>query len=378
MDKSSKRFLWSLLGIVLLFFTIQNFEAVRGGIGLVLDVIAPLFYGCAIAFLLNLLIRWMERYLTFGPFTNRTFRRVTTIILSLVIVLGVVSGLVAGLVPEIRSSIQMLSQQLPGTISQITDFCIQRLGMPEAWFAGIRSVDVANLAQTLFQSGLIQKLLSSGGNFVGGAVTSVLDFIIGLFFSFYLLMQKEKLGRDLRRLSKAYLKPDVSDWIQHVAESMNDIYSNFITGQCLDAVILGTMVTVVLLIFGIDYALLIGILVAFTALVPVVGSFLGGLIGVFLLLMVSFTDALIFLVALLVLQQIDNRFIYPHVVGNAVGLPAIWIFVAIIIGGNIGGIFGMLLAIPLFALIYSLLAENLRYREKRRGLQEQEKQTETQ
>ena len=144
---------------------------------------------------------------------------------------------------------------------------------------------------------------------------------------------------------------------------MDEIYSSFISGQCVDAAILGTMVTVVLAILGIDYALLIGILVAVTALVPVVGAFLGGFIGVFLLLMISVKDALIFLIVFLVLQQVDNRLIYPHVVGNAVGLPAIWIFTAIIIGGNFGGIFGMIFAIPLFALVYSLLSEDLKKRE---------------
>lgn len=364
MDKSSKRFLGGLLGIILFFFGLQNFEAVKRGAGMLLGVIAPLLYGCAIAFILNLIIRFLERFLTFGPFKNLVFRRVVTITLSLLILCAVVGGLVAGLIPEIKASGALLMEKLPGMIRDLVDFCVHRLGMPEHWFAGWNNLDVAGLAETLFQSGLIQQVLSSSGSFVGGAVMSILDFLIGLFFSFYILMQKEKLDKDLGRLSKAYLKPATHEHIQHVVYSMNEIYSSFISGQCLDAVILGTMVAVTLIIFGIDYALLIGILVAFTALVPVVGAFLGGAIGVFLLMMVSVKDAIVFLVAFLILQQVDNRLIYPHVVGNAVGLPPIWIFAALVIGGNIGGIFGMLLAIPLFALIYALLSQDLHKREK--------------
>lgn len=364
MDKSSKRFLWGLLGIVLFFFGMQNFEAVKLGAGMLLSVIAPLLYGCAIAFVLNLIIRFLERFLTFGPFRNLVFRRIVTITLSLLILVAVVGGLVAGLIPEIKASAALLMEKLPGVIKQTVDFCVNRLGMPVHWFAEVQNLDVKTLTETLFQSGLIQQVISSSGNFVGGAVMSILDFLIGLFFSFYILMQKEKLDKDIGRLSKAYLKPATHERLQHVLFSMDEIYSSFISGQCLDAVILGTMVCVTLLLFKIDYALLIGILVAFTALVPVVGAFLGGAIGVFLLLMVSVKDAVIFLVAFLVLQQIDNRLIYPHVVGNAVGLPPIWIFAALVIGGNIGGIFGMLLAIPLFALIYALLSQDLDRREQ--------------
>jgi len=365
MDKSSKRFLWSLLGIILLFFSIQNFEAVKTGFGMVMGVLSPLLYGCAIAFVLNLIIRWLEKYLTFGPFRHPVFRRVVTICLSLLILVAVVAGLVAGLVPEIKESGTLLAAKLPDMIAQTVDFLVLKLGMPEAWFTEIRKLDVAALAETLFQNGIIQKVLQSGGNLVGGAVMSVFDFLIGLCFSFYILMQKEKLGRDLTRLCKAYLKPETSSRLLRIVSAMDEIYSSFISGQCVDAAILGTMVTVVLAILGIDYALLIGILVAVTALVPVVGAFLGGFIGVFLLLMISVKDALIFLIVFLVLQQVDNRLIYPHVVGNAVGLPAIWIFAAIIIGGNFGGIFGMIFAIPLFALVYSLLSEDLKKRERK-------------
>lgn len=363
MGKDIRRFLWGLLGIVLLFFSIQNMEAVETGIRTVLGLIMPLIYGCIIAFILNLIVRRLERFLQFGPFRNHTFRRVVSIFLSLLILVGALAGIIAGVVPEIRDSASLLMEKLPGFLRDITDFCVETLGLPEKWFTKALDLDIAGFFGTLFQNDTVMNVLKSGGSFVGGALSGLFDLLVGLCFSFYILMQKEKLSRDLGRLAKAYLKPKSYDRLLRVVQSMNEIYGSFISGQCLDAIILGAMITVALAIFRIDYSILIGIVVAVTALVPVVGAFIGGAIGVFLLLMVSPKDAILFLVLFLVLQQVDNRLIYPHVVGSAVGLPAIWIFAAIVVGGNFGGIFGMILAIPLFALFYTLLAQDLRKRE---------------
>lgn len=364
MKQESKRFLWGILGIVILFFTIQNFEAVKTGLGMIVELVLPLIYGCVIAFILNLVVVPLERVLTFGPFRKKVFRRIVSVLLSVVLILAVISGVIAGLIPQVQESGTLLMEKLPGVLTQVTDFCVNRLHLPAEWFTGLTSIDFSQMLETLFQNGIIQQLLASGGNIVGDALSVVVDALIGLCFSFYLLMQKESLGESLSRLAKAYLKPETNNRLLHVFRNMSEIYRSFISGQCLDALILGTMVAVVLAIFGIHYPLLIGIVVALTALVPVVGSFLGGAVAFILLLMVSPREALVFLVVLLILQQVDNRLIYPHVVGNAVGLPAIWIFVAIIVGGNLGGIFGMLLAIPLFALIYTLLGQDLRKREQ--------------
>ncbi len=364
MKQEIKRFLWGVLGIVMLFFTIQNFEAVKTGLGMIVDLVLPLIYGCVVAFILNLVVVPLERVLTFGPFRKKTFRRVVSVLLSVILILAVLSGVIAGLVPQVKESGALLVEKLPNALDQTVNFLVNRLHLPAEWFRGLMNLDISQMVETLFQNGMIQQLLASGGNIVGDAVTVVVDALIGLCFSFYILMQKEKLGEGIRRLSKAYLRPETNQRMLYVFSNMSEIYRSFISGQCLDALILGTMIAVVLAIFGIHYPLLIGIVVAITTLVPVVGSFLGGAVAFVLLLMVSPREALIFLVVLLILQQVDNRLIYPHVVGNAVGLPAIWIFAAIIVGGNLGGIFGMLLAIPLFALIYTLLGQDLRKREQ--------------
>lgn len=364
MGKELKRFLWGLLSIVLLFLSIQNFGAVQLGFGMLLDWVLPLIYGCVIAFVVNLIVRWLETIPLLCRLKNAVLRRIISVTLSFLILFGAIAALVAGLIPEIRESVSMLVEQLPGYIQHAIDYCVLRLGLPESWFSDLRNVDIGALAGQMFQSGILQQVLQSGGSVVGGAVSGLLDFLLGLCFSIYLLMQKENLVSGVKRLAKAYLSPQHSSRLLHIGAAMNEIYSSFISGQCLDALILGAMVTVALLIFRIDYALLIGIVIAVTALVPVVGAFLGGAVGVFLLLMISVKEAVVFLVIFLVLQQIDNRLVYPHVVGNAVGLPAVWIFAAIVVGGNFGGIFGMILAIPLFALVYTLVSEDLHKREE--------------
>jgi len=367
MEKENKRFLSSLLAIVLLFFAIQNIDSLKVGFGYLLNLILPIVYGSVIAFILNLIVRRLEQFLTFGPFKHRIFRRIVTILLSLCLVVAVVAGIVAGLAPQIRESGAMLVEKLPGFINQSVDFLVNTVGLPATWFDDLKNMNVAAFVQSMFQNGVIQKILQSGGSFVGGAVSSVVDVLLGLVFAFYILMSKERLKIGAKRLVKAYLKPQSGERLLHILSTMNEIYGSFISGQCLDAVILGAMVVLVLGVLGIDYALLIGILVAITALVPVVGAFLGGAIGAFLLLMISFKSALIFLIVFLLLQQVDNHLIYPHVVGGSVGLPPIWIFAAIIVGGNLGGIFGMLLAIPLFALVHTLVQEDLHKREAAAG-----------
>lgn len=363
MGKESRRFLWGLLGIVLLFFTIQNVEAVKTGIRVLTGLIMPLLYGCVIAFVLNLMIRRLEKYLQFGPFRNQKLRRAAGILLSLLILVGALTAVVAGMVPELRDSVALLMEKLPGMVQSLTDFCVGTLGLPADWFTGAADLDIAGLLTKLFENDAVINVLKSGGNIVGDALSALFDVLVGLCFACYILMQKEKLLRDAHRVAKAYLKPASEARLHRVVHSMNEIYSSFISGQCMDAVILGAMVTIALAIFGIQYSLLIGVVVAVTALVPVVGALVGGALGVFLLFMVSPKDAVVFLALFLVLQQVDNRLIYPHAVGSAVGLPAIWIFAAIVVGGNFGGIFGMILAIPLFALFYTLLGQDLRKRE---------------
>ena len=198
------------------------------------------------------------------------------------------------------------------------------------------------------------RIVSSGGGFIGGVVSGVSTFVIGLIFSFYILLQKEKLSRHGRQVIYGLLPLEKADRTLEILRLANRTFSSFLSGQCLEACILGTLFAVAMTIFRMPYALLVGVLIALTALIPIVGAFIGCGVGALLIAIDDPWKALWFVVMFLVLQQIEGNLIYPHVVGSSVGLPSIWVLAAVTLGGSLMGVLGMLLFIPLCSVVYSL------------------------
>ena len=186
-------------------------------------------------------------------------------------------------------------------------------------------------------------------------ISGVASFFISFVFACYILVQKEKLGKQVKKLMRAFMPEDWNNIFLALGSVVNKSFTNFFTGQCLEAVILGLMFLITMAIFRLPYALLISVLIAFTALIPIFGAFIGCGVGALLIFMVSPMKALIFIIMFLVLQQIEGNFIYPHVVGNSVGLPSIWVLVAVSVGGSLMGLAGMLIFIPLTAVVYTML-----------------------
>ena len=203
---------------------------------------------------------------------------------------------------------------------------------------------------------------------VSGVVSAATNFVIAFVFAMYIVLQKERLSVQVRKIMYAFLPRKGADWINRVASLAYTTFSHFFTGQCLEAVILGTMFFVAMTIFRFPYALLVGILVAFTALIPIFGAFIGCVVGAFLILMENPMQAVLFVVMFLILQQIEGNLIYPHVVGNSVGLPSIWVLVAVTVGGSLMGIVGMLVFIPLMSVCYTLFRQWVYDRLKKREL----------
>ena len=206
--------------------------------------------------------------------------------------------------------------------------------------------------------------IKSGGNMLNSTIgivstifSTTLNLIIGFIFAIYVLLQKEKLGKQGTKILFAIMPTKIAENILGVLKLSYKVFTSFVTGQCLEACILGVIFFVVLSIFRMPYALLIGVLIAFTALIPIVGAFIGCFISAFLILMVSPIKALVFIILFLVIQQIEGNLIYPNVVGNSVGLPSIWVLVAVTLGGNLFGVAGMLLFIPLSSVCYTLFKE---------------------
>lgn len=368
METRDKEFLKGILGIVLIVCAIWKYNVIFWIIEKCFSIISPLIYGCVIAYLLNLLVRMLEKHMKKGIWEKQSLKRGVSITLSVLIAIGVIALIMVGLVPEIVNSVVVLEEKLPAAINNVAAFAEKYLNVSGELIEKLEDFKFdENMISSIIENDTFMTVVKTSGNVIGGIISVFTKFTIGIFFAFYILMKKEDLSRQVKRLMFTYMKKSSARHIISFCKKIDTVYSGFISGQCLDAVILGLMLTVVMFIFQLPFPILMGVIVALTALVPVIGAFVGCAIGIFLIAIESPMQSLIFLIIFLVLQQIDNKIIYPYVVGNAVGLPSIWIFAAIIIGGNVSGVLGMFLGIPMAAILYALVGEDMKRKERMRG-----------
>lgn len=357
-----------LLLAFLLYCVAQNLGKTMEILGIFFGLFSPLLMGCALAFLLNLPMSFLERHLwqnTQNPRLQR-LRRPVSLLGAFVFICAVVSAVVALVLPELASTIQLLMDQIPQFYEQVVLWANENADMfpaMEQWLRGL-SIDWQQLGKNLLDA------VGSGAAGVVGSTVSlvaaifngVVNFVIALIFAVYILVGKEKLGSQLHRTMRAYLSPKAERLILHVAQVAYGRFSNFVTGQCTEAVILGCLCALGMALLRLPYAAMVGAMVGATALIPVVGAFLGGAVGAFMIMMVNPLQAVGFVVFLVILQQLENNLIYPRVVGASVGLPALWVLAAITVGGGINGVAGMLLSVPLASTLYILLRENVQRR----------------
>ena len=281
--------------------------------------------------------------------------------LLIVLFIGLICFIVG---PELIHSIKMIMKQAPIAYENLIDFLKTNRNIMNGSFTSIidslvsLDFDLAEIFNQLIKNW--KPLFNSGFSILTNTVSSLSSFFIGFVFSIYLLFSKEKLSRQLKTTSQALLGEDKTKKIFQIIKLSSDTFTSFITGQCLEACILGSMFVVSMSLLQMPYALLMGIIIAITALIPVFGAFIGCFIGIIMIGIVNPIQAVAFIILFLILQQIEGNFIYPHVVGNSVGLPSIWVFVAVIIGGNLMGILGMFLFIPLTSIIYTLFKEYIK------------------
>ena len=364
-----KQRLLVICGGVAFYCALQHLNAVFAAAGWVLGVLGPFLVGGAIAFILNVPMRAIEGLLPSGRKGGK-LRRPLALVLTLAAVAGVLALAIGVIGPGVGDALRSVTRQVPAAMRRLS----QRLSELEALLPHLETAGfhfdwkaVSQKAVELAQS-WGSGLLSSGGGLVGGVISGVSTFVIGLIFSFYLLLQKEKLGRQGRQVLYALLPRAWAARALEVLSLAGRVFSSFLSGQCVEAVILGTLFVVFMTLFRMPYALLVGVLIALTALIPVVGAFIGCVVGALLIAVTDPWRALAFIVLFLVLQQVEGNLIYPHVVGSSVGLPSIWVLAAVTLGGKLMGVAGMLFFIPLCSVFYALFRDFVKRRLRERNV----------
>lgn len=335
---------------------LQNLGSVALAVGQILSMLSPFLLGGAMAFILNVPMRTIER----GVFRGAAgkVRRPLSLLLTLIAVIGVLVLASCVIGPGIGEAASSITAQIPYAIQRLQNHLEQLSAyLPQLQeYLGTLDFNWATISKRALEiaqawgSGLV----NSGGVLIGGVVSGVSTFVIALIFSFYILLQKEKLARQGRQVLYALLPERGADRALEILRLAERTFSSFLSGQCLEAVILGTLFVISMSIFRLPYALLVGVLISLTALIPIVGAFIGCAVGALLIAVTDPWKALLFIVLFLVLQQVEGNLIYPHVVGSSVGLPSIWVLAAVTLGGKLMGITGMLFFIPLCSVFYAL------------------------
>ena len=376
MEINKKAFRSLIGGVVLCIFVywlLHETERVTAFLGSVASLLSPFVIGAALAFILNVPMRSIERFLLQGV-QKLSIRRAIAILLTIVLILLVVAVVVVLLVPQIDATVQSLVGALPDFFRR-TELIVEEFlaDNPEVmeWLhtnTELENFDWMSIAQKVatLAGNSVTVILNGAISVFGSIVSATVTAIIAIVFAIYCLSRKEILARQGRRLLYSFLPEKLCDEIVRIMRLTNSTFSNFISGQCLEACILGCMFAIAMAIFGMPYIPLVSVLVAVTALVPLVGAFVGCILGALFILVDSPLLALWFVVLFLVLQQIEGNLIYPKVVGTSIGLPGMWVLLAVTVGGNTMGIGGMLLMIPLASVLYALLREFTDFRLKQR------------
>lgn len=374
-DKKTVRNLFLVVfGAITFYWILHETEQFRSLWSALATMLSPFVIGASIAFVLNVPMRAMERPLRF--IQNDSLRRAAAIVLTLVALVLVIAGVLCLLVPQITATIQSLIPQLTDFFLRVESLAVDFLNdNPQVlqWMSDntdLQSFDWATFIQkaaTMLKNS-VSVIASGAFSAVGGVTSALVNMVIGLVFALYCLARKEILARQGRRILYAFLPEKVCDQTIRILRLTNTTFSNFISGQCLEAVILGCMFAVTMAILKMPYIPLVSVLIAVTALVPIVGAFVGCFLGAFFILVNDPIQALLFVAMFLLLQQIEGNLIYPKVVGTSIGLPGMWVLVAVTIGGDMMGIAGMLIMIPISSVFYTLLCEITQTRVTERGI----------
>lgn len=359
-DKTRKDIIIIISYIALVIFALVNFSKIFTFLGKVISIFSPFLLGIILAFVLNVLNNFIEKKI-FGKIKPskiwNKIKRPLCITLSLILVFLTIFFVMNLLIPQLKNSASLFTDTLPAYKEDIIGI-LNKFDIDESTVNKVGEyLDNFGKVITDYIKGNSKDVITVTTEVATSVVNIISKGIITLVFAIYMIAQKETLSRQINKVMKAYLKPKTINKINTVGTLANKTFSNFVTGQCLEALIFGSLVSVGMLIFRFPYASTIGVLLGFTALIPIFGAFIGTAIGFILIMMVSPVKAILFVVFIIVLQQIEGNLIYPRVVGKSIGLPGMWVLLSVTVGGSIGGILGMLIATPLCSLLYALFTK---------------------
>lgn len=359
------------LGVMIIF---NNLGYIGGFIRLIFSAMYPLILGCAIAFVFNIFLSFCERY--YFPKHSEDFlgysRRPVCLVFSIIFVFSAVFLIMKIVIPEVLACCKVLYDEIPIIFEKVKNWAIKNSANIPDIQKKIYELDIdwtSFMKNTMsFIGSGATGLITSVAGWIGDFTLSITRVVIAIIFAIYLLVCKDGIKKGLSRAKRVYLKPTVAERIQHIFDVTNNTFKKFFVGQFTEAIILGSLCTLGMLIFRFPYAAMTGTVIGVTALIPIVGAYIGAAVGAFMILTVNPMQTVFFLIFLVILQQIEGNFIYPKVVGSSIGLPGIWVLAAVTIGGSMFGIVGMLLGVPIMATVYKLVYENIDKKEREMGI----------
>lgn len=360
-NKFKQNLLLVVIGVCLLV-GLMNFGKVQHALSVVIGLFMPLLVGGAIAFILNVPMHFFEKQ--FDKLQQHSSSRaiakaktplcmIVTLLAFILVIIFIGNVIFPNLVESVKSIVDIVQRSYPGWIETLESHGINTQFM-QKYFPELNSEKIIS---TLKDGGLA--LLNTASQAATSVFSALTNFVFGLFFALYILASKKRLGKQAKQIAYAYLKKSWADEVCEIASLSYKTFANFLSGQCLEAVILGFMFFIVLLIGGFPYAGTIAVIIGSMAIIPYIGAFIGLALGALLIAMVNLKKMVWFVIVFFIVQQIEGQIIYPRVVGGSVGLPALWTLLAVIVGGNVSGILGIVVFIPLFSVIYALLRRNV-------------------
>ena len=367
LEKNKKTIMQLILFTIIVIFAFINISYLWTFIKYIIAIFMPFIIGAMMAFVLNVLLNVVENKLfkklnKKNTKTWKKLKRPVSLVTTFIIIIAIIALILGLIIPQLKNTVELFTENFDSYKTQSVEL-LEKVGIEKKTINKLNN-NIENIQEeaTKYISKNSDKIMQTTvgvATTVAGTVTTI---VLGMVFAIYILLKKEDLTRQFKKLARAYLPEKRQRTLKEISTLSNKTFGNFVSGQCIEALIIGLLCFVGMLILQIPYAPTIAVLVGFAALIPVFGAFIGTAIGAFLILMVDPTKALVFVIFIIILQQLEGNLIYPKVVGNSVGLPGIWVMVAVTVGASIGGILGMLLSVPVCSILYSILRTDVNNR----------------